>query len=134
MIVFIGLTIVLSKLNDEEVSHMSINNLIASEFLIQAYTAEYVGIPIVFVAGDAGICNFINDNFPKIKTVTSKKCVGNSIISEQSEKINNLIKSSLKDSLNNELSQYRIDEKNRLIYSINDTAINIVSCKGHSND
>jgi D-amino peptidase len=95
-------------INDEEVSYMSINGLIASEFLIQAYTAEYVRVPIIFVAGDSGICDFINDNFSKIKTVASKKCVGNSTISMNSVKINDSIKGILKESLNEELSQYRI--------------------------
>lgn len=36
--------------------------------------------------------------------------------------------------LKHELSGYwsrRIDEKNRLVYSISDNTINIVSCKGH---
>jgi toxin YoeB len=58
-------------------------------------------------------------------------------------KINNLIKDIERngnegigkpEALKHELSGFwsrRIDEKNRLIYSLNDTTINIISCKGH---
>lgn len=58
-------------------------------------------------------------------------------------KINNLIKDVERngnegigkpEALKHELSGFwsrRIDEKNRLIYSLDDTTINIISCKGH---
>lgn len=62
------------------------------------------------------------------------------------KKINNLLKSiqrepftgegkpePLKDSLNGEWSR-RINEKDRLVYMINDDNIVITQCKGHYND
>jgi D-amino peptidase len=58
------------KLNDREVS----------EFLMDAYTAAYVGVPLIFISGDQGICDEAVSFDPHIHAVAVKQGVGNSTI------------------------------------------------------
>jgi D-amino peptidase len=58
------------KLNDQDVS----------EFLIDAYTCAYVGVPLIFLSGDKGICEEAERFNPQIFTVAIKQGVGNSTI------------------------------------------------------
>jgi len=58
------------KLNDRDVS----------EFLIDAYTCAYVGVPLIFLSGDKGICDEAEKFNPHIFTVAVKEGVGNSTI------------------------------------------------------
>jgi D-amino peptidase len=58
------------KLNDQDVS----------EFLIDAYTCAYVGVPLAFLSGDKGICEEAEQFNPQIFTVAVKQGVGDSTI------------------------------------------------------
>jgi len=58
------------KLNDQDVS----------EFLIDAYTCAYIGVPLIFLSGDKGICDEAEGFNPQIFTVAVKQGVGNSTI------------------------------------------------------
>jgi D-amino peptidase len=58
------------KLNDQEVS----------EFMMDAYTCAYVGVPLIFISGDQGICDEAVGLNPHIGTVAVKQGVGNSTI------------------------------------------------------
>jgi D-amino peptidase len=58
------------KLNDQDVS----------EFLIDAYTCAYVGVPLIFLSGDKGICEEAEGFNPQIFTVAVKEGMGNSTI------------------------------------------------------
>jgi D-amino peptidase len=63
------------------VSHIEINDRYASEFLLHAYAAALVNVPVVFVSGDAGLCIEAESLIPNIATVAVKKGVGNSTVS-----------------------------------------------------
>jgi D-amino peptidase len=58
------------KLNDQDVS----------EFLMDAYTCAYVGVPLIFLSGDKGICEEAEGVNPHIFTVAVKQGVGNSTV------------------------------------------------------
>lgn len=64
-----------------DVSYIKINGELISEFLINGYTASYVGVPVVFVSGDVGICEYAAKINPHIKAVGLKKGHGSSVIS-----------------------------------------------------
>lgn len=68
-------------LSNTKVNYIKINDEIASEFLVNAYAASLVGVPVVFVSGDEELCCSINKTNSSIKTVGVKKGVGNSVVS-----------------------------------------------------
>jgi D-amino peptidase len=62
-------------------SSIKINDLYASEFLIHAYAAALVAVPVIFLSGDEGICSEAKALIPEISTLAVKKGVGDSTIS-----------------------------------------------------
>ena len=61
-------------------AQVKINDRYTSEFLLKAYTAALVGVPVVFVSGDDGICKEAELLNPNISTVAVKQGVGNSTV------------------------------------------------------
>lgn len=90
-------------LNNSKVNYIKINDEIASEFLINTYTASLVGVPVIFVSGDEELCQSVNKTNENIKTVAVKKGVGNSIISIHPELANERIKSGIEEALKGNL-------------------------------
>jgi D-amino peptidase len=62
------------------VTYVKINGQYASEFTIAAYTAGLVRVPMVFLSGDAGICEEAQALIPSLSTVAVKHGVGNSTV------------------------------------------------------
>jgi D-amino peptidase len=63
------------------VTYMKINGQYASEFMVSAYTAGMVDVPMVFVSGDAGICQEAQALVPDLHPVAVMQGIGNSTIS-----------------------------------------------------
>jgi D-amino peptidase len=63
-----------------KVIYVTINSQYASEFLIAAYTAGLVRVPVVFISGDAGICQEAEAFIPGLSSVAVKHGVGNSTV------------------------------------------------------
>ena len=59
---------------------VKINDTYASEFLINAYTCGLVKVPVVFVTGDAGLCDQARALIPAIGSVAVKQGLGNATI------------------------------------------------------
>lgn len=49
--------------------HVTLNGMLCSEFLINAYTAGYYGVPVALVTGDQALCDFAKAMIPAITTV-----------------------------------------------------------------
>jgi len=62
------------------IAALKINECYASEFLMHAYTAAYVKVPLVFLSGDQGICGDAESLIPSIATVAVKRGVGDASI------------------------------------------------------
>ena len=60
---------------------VTLNGVPASEFLINAYTAGYYGVPAVFLSGDEELCAFAREFIPEIVTVPVNRGVGGGVIS-----------------------------------------------------
>jgi len=58
-----------------------INGELASEFVINAYTAGHVGVPVLLLAGDAALCKTVSIINPNIRTVAVSEGNGNASIS-----------------------------------------------------
>jgi len=62
------------------VIYLKINDQYASEFMVAAYTAGLVGVPVVFLSGDAAICQEAQALIPGLSTVAVKHGVGNATV------------------------------------------------------
>ncbi len=62
-------------------AHIQINDRFVSEFLLHAYAAATVGVPVVFVSGDEGLCRDVQDLNPNIATNAVMRGVGDSTVS-----------------------------------------------------
>lgn len=69
-------------MSNRKVREIKINNKIANEFLIFAYAASYIGVPVVLVTGDQGLCDYVNGVNASIKTVSTKEGFGGATISK----------------------------------------------------
>ncbi|MBQ7113754.1 MAG: M55 family metallopeptidase [Clostridia bacterium] len=56
---------------------VKINGEIASELMINCLTAAYNGVPVYFVAGDKGLCEWIRSVNPNISVVATNEGFGN---------------------------------------------------------
>lgn len=79
-----------------KVSKITINEQIASEFLIHAYIAEFFKVPIAFLSGDKGLCDEVNKYNSNIATVAVKEGIGNSTINIHPELALELIEENVK--------------------------------------
>ena len=71
--------------------YVKINGEIASEFLIHSYIAAYLGVPIVFLSGDKGLCDEVKIIHPNITTLAVKEGRGDSTINIHPELARELI-------------------------------------------
>lgn len=58
-----------------------LNGVQASEFLINAYTAGYYGVPVAFLSGDEALCGFAQALIPEIVTVPVNRGRGGGVLS-----------------------------------------------------
>ena len=56
--------------------YVTINGVLASEFLINSYTAAYYGVPVTFLSGDRALCEFAHTLIPSITTVAVNQGFG----------------------------------------------------------
>lgn len=92
-------------LNSSDLKYIKINGEYASEFLINAYAAATVGVPVVFVSGDKGLTEEIKRVNSRISTVAVKEGVGAATVSIHPEQSVELIREQVEKSLKGELSQ-----------------------------
>ena len=98
----------LSHTLDDNIAYIKINGEYASEFLVNAYTASFVNVPVVFVSGDIGLCEHVNKINPNIKTVGLNKGIGNSVISIHPNLAFNNIKNGVEEILKSKFDNCKI--------------------------
>lgn len=76
------------------VTAYTINGVTASEFLINSYTAEYIGVPVALLSGDKGLCESAMELNKGLITVPVSEGIGNCSLSLHPEKACDLIKES----------------------------------------
>jgi D-amino peptidase len=92
-----------------EIHKIKINDQVASEFLINAFTARLYNVPIAFLSGDEEICNVSRDNIKNLLTVATKTGVHGATVSYSPHKTNQLINDLVKESLDTDLRDNFID-------------------------
>jgi D-amino peptidase len=88
---------------------IKINDLYASEFLLHAYAAATVKVPVVLVSGDAGLCEEVKSFNPHILTIPVKQGVGNSTTSIHPNLAVERIREGAQKALEGDLSKCKID-------------------------
>ena len=97
------------SMNASEVNYIKINDRYASEFLIHAYAAATVNVPVVFLSGDKGLCDEVKEINENISTLAVKEGVGNSTISIQSELAAELTEKKVGEALRSKMDLCRIE-------------------------
>lgn len=93
------------------IDYVKINEMIVSEFILNAYTSSYVNVPVAFVSGDEGLCSQVKTYDEKITTVTVNKGVENSTISIHPLKAIELIKKGVEESLEQKMKAIPLPKK-----------------------
>ncbi len=96
-------------MNASSVNYIKINGKFASEFLIHAYAAASVNVPVVFVSGDKGLCDEINEINGNISTLDVKIGIGNSIISIHNDLAVELTEKKVEETLKKNLDLCKIE-------------------------
>lgn len=86
-------------------AHVLLNGRYASEFLINAYAAAYLHVPVVFVSGDKGLCDEVALFNPHIATVAVKEGIGNSTVNIHPELAITRIREGVAEALRRDLAQ-----------------------------
>ncbi len=61
--------------------YVTLNGVRMSEFLMNAYTAGYYGVPVVFLSGDKALCDFAAELIPGVTTVAVNEGRGGAVVS-----------------------------------------------------
>ena len=64
---------------------VTLNGVPMSEFLMNAYTAGYYGVPVPFLSGDKALCDFAQEIIPNITTVAVNEGLGGAVVSMHPE-------------------------------------------------
>ena len=95
-------------LNSSTLNYIKLNGEYASEFLIHGYAAATMGVPVVFISGDEGVCKEANKVNKNIKTVAVNKGVGDSVISIHPALAVEKIKKSVESILKGDIDKCKI--------------------------
>lgn len=96
-------------MNVEKINYIKLNGNLLSEFLIHAYIATYLGVPVTFLSGDLGICDEVKKINPNIVTIPVKEGIGNATINMHPQLALDLIRNGVEESLRKDFSLYRIE-------------------------
>ncbi|MBU1698749.1 MAG: M55 family metallopeptidase [Candidatus Eisenbacteria bacterium] len=90
------------------VNYIKINDLFVSEFLVHAYAAALVDVPVVFLSGDEGLCQEVIGINPHIKTNAVMRGIGDSAISIHPALAVKLTRERVKQALESDISKCKI--------------------------
>lgn len=90
------------------VVYLKINDRYAAEFLMNAYTAGWLGVPVVFLSGDAGVCRDGEAFLPGLTTVAVMEATGEATSSIHPTLAVERIKSGVEKALKGDLSACRV--------------------------
>lgn len=97
---------------------VKINGSYAAEFDLNAYMSAYYGVPVVFLSGDAELCEHAKEMIPSMETVSVKYGIGNATFNIQNDKACRLIEEGVKKGLQ-KLSDCKLNEPEQYHVEIN---------------
>ncbi len=90
------------------VHRVMLNGAPTSEFRLTAYTAATKGVPVVFISGDAGLCEEAKLLIPSIGTVAVKEGVGEATINIHPDLAVERIREGVKNALQGDLNKCKL--------------------------
>ncbi len=96
-------------LSSSRIAGMWINDIPTSEYLIHAWAAESVGVPVVFVSGDESLCQEIAAFHPPVRTFAVKGGHGASTLSLHPERAVHGIREGSEAALRSDRSAARLE-------------------------
>jgi len=81
--------------------YVTLNGTRMSEFMMNAYTAGYYGVPVVFLSGDKALCQFAEELIPGITTVAVNEGRGGAVVSMHPDLAVKAIKDGAKKAVKN---------------------------------
>lgn len=81
--------------------YVTLNGVRMSEFMMNAYTAGYYGVPVVFLSGDKALCDFASELVPGITTVAVNEGRGGAVVSMHPDLAVSAIKEGAKKAMKN---------------------------------
>jgi D-amino peptidase len=95
-------------MNSSKYDYVKINEEIATEFMINAYTSTYYNVPVAFLSGDEMLCENAKKLNPNIVTVAVSKGIGDASISIHPKIASEEIKKGVYKALSGDLSRHII--------------------------
>ncbi len=86
-----------------------LNGMLASEFTINAYTAAYLGVPVLMVSGDRALCESARLVTPKVRTAAVSEGRGGATIALHPDLAAELIAEAAADALAADPASMRLD-------------------------
>jgi D-amino peptidase len=99
-------------------SEVRINDRPASEFLVHAYAAELLRVPVVFLSGDEALCREVESVNPAIGTAAVLSGVGDSTVSLHPAVAVRAIKDGVKRALAGDLERCRVPLPERFVVDL----------------
>ncbi|MGN0158585.1 MAG: M55 family metallopeptidase [Brotaphodocola sp.] len=104
-------------------NYILLNGARMSEFMLNTYTAAMFGVPVIFLSGDARICELSHEMVPGIRTVATKHGVGGcaynvapkTVIRNLREAVTEVLSGDLQSRLN----ACRMELPDRFTYEVN---------------
>lgn len=100
-------------------NYITLNGKSMSEFMLNSYTAAMIGVPVLFLSGDNGICKLAKDMVPGITTVATKSGCGASTINKDPQTVIEELKAGVREALDKEFSVGKIDMPEKFTYIAN---------------
>ena len=101
-----------------KLAHVSVNGRDASEFLIHAYAAASLQIPVVLVSGDRGLCDDVVQLNPHIATVAVKDGIGEATVNIHPDLAIARIRDAAARALGGPLAQCQIPLPSRFVVQV----------------
>jgi len=98
----------LSHTMNTKIDYIKLNNEYFTEFLLHSYIAAYLEVPIVFLSGDQGLCEYVQHINQSIVTVAVKQGVGNSTINIHPKLAQELIETGVEKALRGNVKQCKL--------------------------
>ena len=88
---------------------MTINGVVASEYLLHTYAANMVGVPVGFLSGDPQICSLGVELNPALVTVSTNRGVGESVIAAHPDLVRREIRAGVEAAFSGDLGRHRVE-------------------------
>lgn len=90
---------------NDRIAKLWLNGELASEFTVNAHTAAFNGVPLVFLSGDRGICDAAQRLVPEMKTVAVSEGFGRATISMSPAKAVQMVRHGVEEALSGNLAR-----------------------------